>query len=302
MSAAIAEKAETKLAILGVGLIGGSLGMSLKAALGDAIYITGLCRTQASMDLALARGAVDFASFDLKAVVKDADIIFLSTPVLQMPPLVERIVPFLKRGAILTDAGSTKGYLYEKLKAILPPDVYYIAGHPMTGKEKSGVAAADKDLFKNHAYIIVEDTGAPREAHKKLRALLEHTEANFYEMDYAAHDRCASIISHIPHITAAALVTLLNRSGDDLEPCLKLAAGGFKDTTRVASGDSDMWADICMTNPHAIRDHLVRMQGILGEVIHAIDQEDRESVYQYFLAAKQSRDEIIRRTEKLYEL
>ncbi|BEU87764.1 hypothetical protein TAMA11512_12280 [Selenomonas sp. TAMA-11512] len=302
MSKCIAETAKMKLAIIGVGLIGGSLGMSLKAALGDDIYITGLCRTQDSMDLAMERGAVDFASSDLETVVKDADIVFLSTPVLQMPPLVARMLPFLKPGVILTDAGSTKGYLYEKLREILPSDVYYIAGHPMTGKEKSGVAAADKDLFKNHAYIIVGDTGAPREAHEKLRALLEHTEATFYELGYEAHDRCASIISHIPHITAAALVTLLNRSGDDFESCLKLAAGGFKDTTRVASGDSDMWADICMTNPIAIRDHLVRMQGILGEVIKYIDQGDRDGVYQYFLAAKRSRDEIIWRTEKLFEL
>lgn len=302
MNTSLAETAEVKLAILGVGLIGGSLGMSLKAALGDAIYITGLCRTQTSMDLAVEKGAVDFASADIEIVVEDADFIFLSTPVLQMPPLVARIRSLLKPGAILTDAGSTKGYLYEQLKQLLPQDVYYIAGHPMTGKEKSGVAAADKDLFKNHAYIIVKDTGAPREAYEKLRTLLEHTEANFYEMDYAAHDRCASIISHIPHITAAALVTLLNRSGDDLEPCLKLAAGGFKDTTRVASGDSEMWADICMTNPHAIRNHLICMQTILGEVIAAIDEGDRDGIYQYFLSAKRSRDEIIHRTEKLYEL
>ena len=107
---------KTKLAIIGVGLIGGSLGLCLKEKLGDDIFITGLCRTQKSMDLALERGAVDMASADVKAVVEDADIIFLATPVLQMVPMLKKILPHLKEGAILTDAGSTKAYLWQHIK------------------------------------------------------------------------------------------------------------------------------------------------------------------------------------------
>ncbi len=290
-----------KFAIIGVGLIGGSLGLALKDRMGDGIYITGLCRTQASMDLAMQRGAVDSASSDIRTVVGDADIIFLSPPVLQIVPMVQRILPFLKSGAILTDAGSTKQYIYRELKKMLPPDIFYIAGHPMTGREKSGVAAADKDLFVNKAYVIVEDTGAPKEAHEKLMQVLRHTGANFVTLDIEAHDRCASVISHVPHLTAAALVTLLNRSGGDMESCLKLIGGGFKDTTRIASSNADMWADICMTNGEAICSHLRELQSILGEVEAAIERKDRQAVHDYFAASKERRDSILERVEKRFD-
>ena len=294
--------AKINLAIIGVGLIGGSLGLALKDKLGQDIHITGMCRTQASMDAAMERGAVDMASADIAAVVRDADIVFLSTPVLQIVPMVKQLLPFLKPGAILTDAGSTKQYVWNGLKDILPKGIYYIAGHPMTGKEKSGVQAADKDLFVNKCYVIVEDTGAPKEALDKVLALLRLTGANLTTLDIAKHDRCASVISHVPHVTAAALVTLLNRSAGDMDSCLKLAGGGFKDTTRIASSNSDMWADICMTNPEAIVHYLRDLQQVLGEVIDSIEQRDRQAIYDYFAAAKQRRDCILDKTEKMFEI
>ena len=291
----------TKLAIIGVGLIGGSLGLALKDALGDAIYITGLCRTEASMRAAMACGAVDVASSDLEAVVGDADIVYLSPPVLQIVPMVERILPYLKDGAILTDAGSTKGYIYEALHRILPPHVYYVPGHPMTGREKSGVEAATKDLFVGKAYVIIDDTSVPQEAKERLMALLRHTRANFTTLDLAQHDRCAAVISHVPHLAAAALVTLLNRSGDDLDSCLKLIGGGFKDTTRIASSNADMWADICMTNAVPIADSLRELQAILGEVITAVERGDRQAVHDYFAASKERRDGILHDAEQKFD-
>lgn len=286
------------LAIIGVGLIGGSLGLCLKDKMGDNICITGLCRSQKSMDMAMKLGAVDYATADIEKVVKDADIVFLSPPVLQIVPMVEKILPYLKKGAILTDAGSTKQYIWQHLQKILPADVYYIAGHPMTGREKSGVTAAKKDLFVGKAYVIVEDTGAPKEAHEKLMSVLKYTEANFTTLDIAKHDRCASVISHVPHVTAAALVTLLNRSGDDLESCIKLIGGGFKDTTRIASSNADMWADICMTNSMAIVNNLKMLQSIIGEVITACENQDRQAVYDYFTASKARRDSILENAAK----
>lgn len=292
----------TNLAIIGVGLIGGSLGLCLKDKLGDDIYITGQCRTKASMDKALEMGAVDFASDDLEAVVKNADIVFLSTPVLQMLPMVKKMLPFLKKGTIITDAGSTKRFVWNGLKEILPDDIYYIAGHPMTGREMSGVEAAKKDLFENKCYVIVEDTGAPQEAHDKICQLVKLTGANLTTLDIAKHDRCASVISHIPHVAAAALVTLLNRSHGDKEACLKLAGGGFKDTTRIASSNADMWADICMTNQEAITNHLKLLQGILAEVVVAIESGDRQAVHDYFAESKKRRDSILEQTRNMYEL
>ena len=282
-----------KLAIIGVGLIGGSLGLCLKDKLDDKIFITGLCRTESSMRRAMELGAVDLATADIEQVVGDADIIFLSPPVLQIVPMVKKILPFIKSGAILTDAGSTKQFIWQELKKILPPDIFYIAGHPMTGREKSGVDAADKNLFKGKAYVIVEDTGAPFEAHEKLMNILRLTEANFLTIDIAKHDRCASIISHVPHLTAAALVTLLNDAGDDLDSCLKLIGGGFKDTTRIASSNADMWADICMTNGEAISTHLRDLQQILGKVIVAIENHDRQAIHDYFTKSKERRDKIL---------
>lgn len=287
-----------KLAIIGVGLIGGSLGLCLKRALGDGIYITGLCRTERSMQHAVKCGAVDYASADLAEVVGDADIVFLSPPVLQIVPMVQRLLPYLSPHTILTDAGSTKGYVWQHLREILPETVYYIAGHPMTGKEKSGVDAADPDLFRGKAYVIIEDTGAPREVYRKLLDLLRYTEANFVPMEIAQHDRCAAVISHVPHVAAAALVTLLNRSGDDLESCIKLIGGGFKDTTRIASSNADMWADICMTNGGEIARNLRQLQEIFGEVIEACESHDRQYIHDYFTASKKRRDSLLENAAK----
>ena len=294
--------ARLNLAIIGVGLIGGSLGLCLKDKMGDDIYITGQCRTQESMDKAMEMGAVDFASSDIEEVVKDADVIFLSTPVLQMVPMVEKMLPYLKSGAIITDAGSTKQFIWKNLQKILPPDIYYVAGHPMTGREMSGVTAAKKDLFENKCYVIVENTGAPKEATDKICELVRLTGADLETLDIAQHDRCASVISHIPHVAAAGLVTLLNRSHGDMEACLKLAGGGFKDTTRIASSNADMWADICMTNQEAITNHLKLLQGILAEVIVAIESGDRQAVHDYFAESKKRRDSILEQTKNMYEL
>ena len=292
---------QTKLAIIGVGLIGGSLGLCLKDALGDDIYITGLCRTEASMRQASSLGAVDEASSDLNTVVGDADIVYLSPPVLQIVPMVEKILPHLKDGAILTDAGSTKGAVYEALHKILPPHIYYVPGHPMTGREKSGVEAATKDLFAHKAYVIIDDPMVPQEIKDRLMMVLRYTGANFTTLDLAQHDRCAAVISHVPHLAAAALVTLLNRSGDDLASCLKLIGGGFKDTTRIASSNADMWADICMTNRVPITDTLHTLQNILGEVITAVEAGDRQAVHDYFSASKARRDSILHDAEQKFD-
>lgn len=291
------------LAIIGVGLIGGSLGLALKDKLKDDIYVTGLSRTRESMEQALRLKAVDMVSDDIEMVVKDADIVFLSTPVLQIVPMVKKLLPYLKKGAILTDAGSTKQSIWQELQQFLPLDIYYVAGHPMTGKERSGVIAADKNLFVNKCYVIVEDTGVPAEVVNRVTDLLRLTGANLTTLDIAKHDRCASVISHVPHVTAAALVTLLNRcSPGDMDSCLKLAGGGFKDTTRIASSNADMWADICISNPQAIADNLRELQQILGEVIYSIEQGNRQEIHDYFAAAKQRRDNIIDQTEKLFEI
>ncbi len=290
------------LAILGVGLIGGAFGMAIKDKLGDDVFITGNTRTEKSLKNAIALGAIDDGSLNPIDCVKDADIIYLSTPVLQIVPLVAKILPHLKKGAILTDAGSTKSYIARQIMAMLPKDIYYVAGHPMTGREKSGVTAAHKDLFKHKCYVIVKDTKAPEHVLNKIIELIKLTEANITTLTLEQHDRCASIISHIPHIAAAALVNLLDKNPDDLEACITLAGGGFKDTTRIASSNADMWADICVSNSEPIIEHLSQLQAILSNVITAIAKKDRQSIHDYFVESKTRRDMILEETKDKYDL
>lgn len=290
------------LAIIGVGLIGGSFGLAVKEKLRERVHITGLCRSRSSIEAALRRGAVDEASADAASAVRGADIVYLSTPVLQMVPMVETIRPFLKKGAVVTDAGSTKEYLWNEIPPRLPEGVYYVSGHPMTGKEKSGVEAADKDLFRHKCYVLMEETTAPPEIYQRVADLIKLTGANLTTLDVKRHDRCAAVISHVPHVTAAALVTLLDRSGGDLSAALKLAGGGFKDTTRIASSNADMWADICLTNSAAIAEYLRRLTVILEEVVDAVEAGDRAALYDYFMTAKERRDRILDETEKLFEI
>lgn len=290
------------LAIIGVGLIGGSFGLAVKEKLRERVHITGLCRSRSSIEAALRRGAVDEASADAASAVRGADIVYLSTPVLQMVSMVETIRPFLKKGAVVTDAGSTKEYLWNEIPPRLPEGVYYVSGHPMTGKEKSGVEAADKDLFHHKCYVLMEETTAPPEIYQRVADLIKLTGANLTTLDVKRHDRCAAVISHVPHVTAAALVTLLDRSGGDLSAALKLAGGGFKDTTRIASSNADMWADICLTNSAAIAEYLRHLTVILKEVVDAVEAGDRAALYDYFTAAKERRDRILDETEKLFEI
>ena len=264
------SKEKLHLAILGVGLIGGAFGMALKDKLQDNIYITGNTRTKNSLYEAEKLHAIDKGYLDPIACVQDADIIYLSTPVLQIVPLVKKILPYLKPGAILTDAGSTKSFIAKQIMDILPKNIYYVAGHPMTGREKSGVTAAHKDLFNNKCYVIVKDTGAPQEVLNKITNLIKLTNANITTLTLEEHDRCASIISHIPHIVAAGLVNLLDKNPHDLESCITLAGGGFKDTTRIASSNADMWADICISNSEPIIEHLSQFQALISGVITSI--------------------------------
>lgn len=293
-----------RLAILGVGLIGGSFGLAVKDKLGEKIYITGATRTEESRRSAEKMKAVDKCYLSNIEAAKDADIIYLSTPVLQMVPIIKQILPYLKQGAIITDAGSTKQYIANALHKLLPKSIYYVPAHPMAGREKNGVVAASKDLFKNKCYVLIRDKTmlTPEPAMQKIRGLIELTGANIMELDLARHDRCASLISHIPHITAAALVGLLNRNYGDIDDCIKLAGGGFKDTTRIASSNADMWADICLSNATAIINNLQILQEILGEVTAAIESKDREKLHAYFVNAKETRDHILQETQNIYEI
>ncbi|MCE5286228.1 MAG: prephenate dehydrogenase/arogenate dehydrogenase family protein [Pelosinus sp.] len=283
---------QQRITIIGLGLIGGSLGLALKAAFKDEILITGFDKEETSMRQAVACGAIDKFSLDLAQVVSTAEVVYLCTPVLQIEPMVKQILPFLKQGTIITDVGSTKRYIGEMLEKLLPEGITYIGGHPMTGREQSGILAADKALFRNKWYIVILNKKVSEQAIDEVCRLAKATGAMVTVMDAVIHDRCAAVISHVPHVTAAAMVNLLELYPEK-EESLKLAAGGFRDTTRIASSNADMWADICMTNPEAIADSLRNLQGLLSEMIEAMEHGDRQFIHDFFAAAKNKRDRLL---------
>lgn len=305
------------ITILGVGMIGGSFGLALKkyAPNDEPIFLKGLCRRQETAELAESMHAVDqciWGELDseekIKNLVADADLIYLSVPVLQIIPLVKKILPFVKNEVVLTDAGSTKTFIWNEmmnlLNAIHDKKVFYVSAHPMTGREQSSVRAANPDLFVNKCYVIIKESEqtAPPDVLNKVKHLFKMIGGNLTTINLNQHDRCASMISHIPHVTAAALVTLLKRNEQDLTTCLDLAGGGFKDTTRIASSDADMWSDICMTNDEEIKKHLREMQKIFEDVIQAIDKKDRAKIHEYFRQSKEIRDSILEKTGKYFDL
>lgn len=285
-----------RITIIGVGLIGGSLGLAFKDKGGAEVIVTGIDHDQYTLNKAIECGAIDYSTRDLATGVENADIIFLCTPVLQIVPIVEKMLPHLKTGVILTDVGSTKGFLAERLLTILPAGIHYVSGHPMTGREQSGITAATKDLFKDKWYILVPEGSTCPEAIDTIGQVLTWTGAKLTTMDISDHDQCAAIISHVPHVAAAALVNLLALY-PDLEDELKLVGGGFRDTTRIASSNADMWADICLTNPQPITNSLLHLQALLAEVIQAVNKGDRQGLYHFFKRAKIRRDALITKTD-----
>jgi len=282
------------ITIVGLGLIGGSLGLAFHDIPG--VILTGVDSDPRTLKSAIEGGAVDYSTDDLMKGVQNADVIFLCTPVLQIIPIVKKMLPYLKPGTILTDVGSTKGFLAQGLLALLPSNIHYVSGHPMAGGEKSGIGAAHKELFKDKWYILVPDASTSSEAVEVITNILTCTGARLTTMDVADHDQYGAIISHVPHVAAAALVNLLDQY-PDLEEKFKLVGGGFRDTTRIASSDADMWSDICMTNGEQITDSLLHLKAILDTVILAVQKGDRQALHHFFKRAKIRRDALITKTD-----
>ena len=286
------------IAIVGLGMIGGSIAQGLKHSLQPCPIIYALDRDQKGLAAAKKQGVVDFPLQIPGPELLAADVVFICTPVLQMETVVTAIAPFLKPGVIVTDVGSTKGWLAPRMKVLLPADVKYIGGHPMAGREKSGYFAADGELFRDKWYILTTDSETDQSALLLIRSLAERLGAKIAVMEARLHDQCAAVISHTPHIAAAALVNLLDHYPDP-QTSLQLAGGGFRDTTRIASSDADMWADICISNSAAILDSLDSLQSILASLGRAIEAGDRAAIHGYFSSAKVHRDQMLREMENI---
>lgn len=271
------------VAIVGVGLIGGSIGLALRRR-GLARRVVGVGRRQASIDRALARGAVDEATLDIAAGVADADLTVLATPVGQMAALAEAARPALPRGSIVTDVGSTKAQLVRALEAVADGHFHYLGSHPMAGSEQRGVDRADPDLFQDALCFLTPTARTDPRVVEALTELWQHLGARVRLADPAEHDRQVALASHLPHLVAAALV---NVTTHEAWGCV---GAGFRDTTRVASGDPRLWADVCQHNRDRILDALRTLEHELGTLRGILSRRAEAALLAWLESAKALRD------------
>lgn len=247
-----------RIAVVGVGLIGGSLGLACKRV-NACREVVGVSRSQTVSEAvrigAIDRG-VDYA--DLADGIAGADAVFLCTPISRILSLIEEVVPRAGAGTLVSDVGSTKAQIVEKVTTMGRADAHFIGGHPMAGSERGGVTAADPFLFQNAIYVLTPAPGVPAAIQERFIALVRRIGAQPVVMSPETHDRVAAAISHLPQMIATALVGLVGRLDEGDGRFLRLAAGGFRDLTRIASSPYDMWRDICTTNGPVIREMIDR--------------------------------------------
>ena len=279
------------LAVIGVGLIGGSLAGALKAS-GAVGTVVGVGRNPENLATALDRGFVDHVTTDLAEAVSAADVVLLATPVSTLVKFFPKVVRHLKPGAILTDAGSVKGSVVESARATLGSYfAQFVPAHPIAGRERSGAAAADIDLFRNHWVVLTPVEETDPQALQTVRGMWECVGAKVRCMDTAVHDRILGMTSHLPHAVAYALVQQLGDL-DGLEDYSSMTAGGFLDITRVASSDPVMWRDIFVHNADITADLIADHRGVLERLEEIVRRRDAEELEVWFQRAKKLRSEL----------
>lgn len=272
-----------RAAIIGVGLIGGSLGLAIKRK-GLAGEVAGIDRSDSTLEQAVECGAIDTKSIS-PHFAGGADLVVLATPVGATATVLKTVAAHISPGTLLTDVGSTKTFVLAEVKKALPEHSVFIGGHPMAGSEKAGINGADPYLFENAFYIITPDKNASMEKIDQLKALVEGIGAKPVLMSPEEHDLSVAAVSHLPHIAAASLVNFLYNlpQGERISP---LAAGGFRDTTRIAAGDPEMWRDIFLTNGAAALKMLGEYRTILDKFATAIADRDGDELHRLLERAR----------------
>jgi prephenate dehydrogenase len=278
-----------KVTLVGVGLLGGSLGMALRQR-GLAEHVCGVVRRSAIIADCERLGAVDMATRNLGPAVRGADLVVLCSPIGQMGPLTQELIPYLEPDAVVTDVGSVKGTLVDELEApIAKAGGHFIGSHPMAGSEKTGVQAARADLFEGALCAVTPTARSNAAALARVQQLWAALGSRVLTLSPAQHDDLVSRSSHLPHVVAAALANYVLSPANPKEQAA-LCAGGFRDTTRIASGSPEMWRDIALAN----RENLARVLGVLIEDLqefqHSLQQGDSKAVTEFFTSAKERRD------------
>jgi prephenate dehydrogenase len=281
-----------KLAVVGVGLIGGSLALALKEA-GAVGQVVGVGRGLANLETAMRLGLVDSITRDLSEGVADADVIFLATPVQALGPVCGQAMPHLKPGAIITDGGSVKQAVIDAIEPHLRSDVYFVPGHPIAGTENSGAEAAFAALYRQRRCILTPTANTSADALEYIRRMWQLVGSQVVIMDVEKHDRVLAAISHLPHMVAYALVNAVGAYDRYDESILEYSAGGFRDFTRIASSDPTMWRDIALTNRDALVEMMEQFETFFKELKEDVILGSSERLFEFFHRSKQSRDKIL---------
>lgn len=278
------------VAIIGVGLIGGSLGMALKKSRAVEKVI-GIGRNPAKLKRAKKLGAIDEFFTDFQYGVKEADLVVICTPVGLIAPTIKRILPALKTGCIVTDVGSVKTPIVENAEKILRhKKIHFIGGHPMAGSEQAGINNAQSNLFKKAAWILTPGEHTSLRELAGLHQLIRRTGATVVLLNPKTHDRIVSVTSHVPHLLAASLVNFMQEQDRKNKNTGQLTAGGFRDMTRIASSSPEIWADISMMNRQEIIKALSQFNSLTGRMLRALKANKSKEVFRLFAQAKQTRD------------
>jgi len=281
-----------KLAVVGVGLIGGSLSLALKDA-GAVGHVVGVGRGLPNLEAALRLGVVDSYTQDLAAGVAGADVVFLATPVQTLGAVAEQAMPHLKAGAIITDGGSVKQAVIDAIEPHLRDDVHFVPGHPIAGTENSGAEAAFATLYCDRRCILTPTGNTDAEALDRMQRMWQLVGSQVVIMDVEKHDRVLAAISHLPHMVAYALVNAVGSYDRYNENILEYSAGGFRDFTRIASSDPTMWRDIAMTNRDALIEMMEQFETFFAELKEDVAIGSGERLFEFFRRSKESRDEIL---------
>jgi prephenate dehydrogenase len=271
------------LTIVGVGLIGGSIGLAAKKR-GLAKRVLGVGRNPASLDLARAKGAIDESYLDLVPAVKQADVAVFCTPVDRIAEQVLHAAPACAAGTLLTDAGSTKQTIVAAVEGRLADGVAFVGSHPLAGSEKRGPEHADADLFSNRWTVVTPTAHTDPKAVERTKAFWQALGTRVRLMGPEEHDRALAVTSHLPHLAAAALAGILPAA------LYELTATGFRDTTRVAAGDPAQWSAIFSHNRQAVLDALGSFSDRLQDFRRALETGDPEAIDRLLAQARKVRD------------
>lgn len=277
-----------KVTIIGVGLIGGSLARALKAG-SLAAEVRGAGSSSRTLEQARQLGVIDAIGGSVAEAVRGADLVVLASPVGAFERIMQEIRQDLKQGAVLTDVGSVKGELVRKIEKLLPDGVAYVPGHPIAGREISGVAASSAALFEGNNCILTPTSRTDPRALEAVRSLWTGTGAKVVLMDPDLHDHVFAAVSHLPHVAAYALVNSVAdlKAGD--ERYISYTGGGFRDATRIAASSPDLWRDICLMNRKNILEMIERYQFTLNKLKRALRRGDSEKLERIFRSASDVR-------------